>query len=59
MAIVKSLVEAHGGHTWVESEMGVGSTFSFLLPISQGFDDPWSEVDVPPLDLSSDDFDEE
>jgi signal transduction histidine kinase len=54
LAIVKSLIEAQGGRVWVESEMGVGSTFSFLLPISQGYNDPWMEVDVPPLDLSSD-----
>jgi signal transduction histidine kinase len=54
LAIVKSLVEAHGGRVWVESEIGSGSVFSFLLPISQGYNDPWLEVDVPPLDLSSD-----
>lgn len=54
LSIVKSLVEAHGGRVWVESEIGDGSTFRFLLPISEQFDDPWLEVDIPPLDLNSD-----
>jgi signal transduction histidine kinase len=54
LAIVKSLVDAHGGRVWVDTEMGEGSTFNFLLPISDRFDDPWLEVDIPPLDLNSD-----
>ncbi len=32
MAVAKALVEANGGRIWVDSEEGVGSTFSFLLP---------------------------
>jgi two-component system phosphate regulon sensor histidine kinase PhoR len=42
LSIVKSLVEKHGGQVSVESEIGVGTTFAFMLPrapqLSEGRD---------------------
>jgi two-component system sensor histidine kinase BarA len=32
LAIVKSFVESHGGEVAVTSELGAGSTFTFVLP---------------------------
>ncbi|MCE7861158.1 MAG: PAS domain-containing protein [Chloroflexi bacterium CFX2] len=35
LAIVKSIVESHHGRVWVESKVGVGSTFIVLLPVHE------------------------
>lgn len=34
LVVCRRLVEAHGGHIWVESKSGEGSTFQFTLPMS-------------------------
>jgi signal transduction histidine kinase len=34
LAITKRLIQAHRGKVWVDSVVGSGSSFSFLLPIN-------------------------
>ncbi|WP_029215227.1 sensor histidine kinase [Kallotenue papyrolyticum] len=50
LAIARHLVERHGGRIWAESQEGLGSTFTFLLPLA---DTPraWSpRREAPPDD---------
>ena len=35
LVISKSIIEAHGGRIWVESELGKGSSFNITLPKKQ------------------------
>lgn len=35
LSIVKGIIERHGGHMWVESELGKISTFYFVMHIVQ------------------------
>ncbi len=38
LSISKEIVAHHGGHIWVESEPGKGSTFAFVVPLSMAED---------------------
>ena len=35
LAVSKAMIELHGGRIWAESEVGKGSTFTFLLPANR------------------------
>jgi PAS domain S-box-containing protein len=39
LAICRSIIQQHGGQIWVESILGKGSTFSFVLPRSPSVSD--------------------
>ncbi len=42
LAIVRAIVEAHGGRVWAENAPGAGARFIFTLPLSG--------IELPPLD---------
>ncbi|HBE20734.1 MAG TPA: hypothetical protein DDW51_24760 [Cyanobacteria bacterium UBA11367] len=45
LTITKQLVELHGGKIWVESEVGIGSKFTFTLPTT---DSPLPDTPTSP-----------
>ena len=44
LAISKRIIEAHGGHIGVHSEMGKGATFMFTLPVASPTPEPLKET---------------
>lgn len=50
LAITKHLVEAHKGKIWLESEIGKGSRFYFIIPIASNYEGEICEEPVSPYD---------
>jgi two-component system phosphate regulon sensor histidine kinase PhoR len=38
LAIARHVIGQHGGRIWVESEEGIGATFTFALPLARGIE---------------------
>ncbi|MFM9282315.1 hybrid sensor histidine kinase/response regulator [Paenibacillus jiagnxiensis] len=54
LSVTKRLIELHGGHIWVESQLGAGAVFTFTLPAAAEHASSASEPAVVGQELSPD-----